>query len=104
MSIIGSGGVASASSVSTGTVENVTIAVANTEQSHTFPANTKKFTVKARDAGKILLAFALGQSGVEYHTISAGAFYGAEGVVAPAMTIYFQSPVAGLVVELTSWS
>lgn len=88
----------------TGKIENVTCVAANTEYSHTFPAYTKAFLVQARQNGTIKLSFDAGTSGTDYHSIWAGCFYAVGYVVAPSTTIYFQSPTAGLVLELTSWS
>lgn len=107
MGVITSGnpGLSSSTStfVTTGKVENETIALANTEQSHTFPAYTKAIQIKARGNGKIKLAFDSGTSGTVYQTVWAGSAYTQENIGSATTTIYFQSPVAGLVVELTSW-
>lgn len=89
--------------VFTGTVENVSIAVANTEQSHTFPAGSRSIQVKARGGSKLKMSFSPGTSGTTYQTIWPGAVYSQENIGATSTTIYFQSPVAGLVVEMTSW-
>ena len=108
MSAIGSfGGNVTATTVSaatTGKVENATISIANTEQSHTFPANTKSFLIQARGNGKIKLSFDSGTSGTIFWTIPNGTYYGSPEFSSPSLTIYFQSPVTGLVVELISWS
>lgn len=90
--------------VSAGIVENVTIALANTEQSHTFPAGTKEFMIQARTSGKIKLSFDPGTSGTAYWTIWYGAFVRQNTIDSATTTIYFQSPTAGLEVELLSWS
>ncbi len=89
--------------VTTGKVQNVTIAAANTEQSHTFPAYTKAIQIKARGNGRILMAFDAGTSGTVYQTIWPGAVYTQENIGSASTTIYFQSPIAGLILELTSW-
>tara|TARA_R110000868_G_scaffold172146_5_gene407984 strand:- start:445 stop:771 length:327 start_codon:yes stop_codon:yes gene_type:complete len=107
MGVINSGnpGLSSATStfVTTGKVQNVTIALANTEQSHAFPAYTKAIQVKARGNGKILMSFDSGTSGTVYQTIWPGAVYTQENIGSATTTIYFQSPNAGLILELTSW-
>lgn len=90
--------------LSTGKVENVAIATANTEQSHTFPVNTKTLLVQIRGTGVLKYAFDAGQSGIEYASLYPGAFYSESGIGVPNTTIYFQSPNAGLVLELVSWS
>ena len=107
MSVITSGnpGLNSTSPALTqGKVENATIAAANVEQSHTFPANTKAFMLQARGNAKIKMSFDAGTSGTTFHTIWPGAFYCRDSIAAASTTIYFQSPLAGLVVELTSWA
>lgn len=88
----------------TPTTQVVTVASANVEQSHTFPAGTRRFTIKARGAGKLKLAHSVGGSIADYLTIWPGAFYCSPEFEAAARTIYFQSPIAGLEVELESWS
>jgi hypothetical protein len=104
MAVIGSAISADSGLVSTGLVENATISAADVEQSHTFPVNTKAIQVKPRDNGKIKMSFNSGTSGTTFQTIWPGSVYCQENIGAPTTTIYFQSPVAGLVVELTSWS
>lgn len=91
-------------SVSLGKVENVSVAAPNVEQSHTFPANTKSFMVQARSPGKLKMSFTSGTSGSNYYTIFPGAFYRQDEIDSASTTIYFQSPIAGLVVELVSWA
>lgn len=89
----------------TGKIEHATIAAANTEQSHTFPAGTRQFVVKASTGGKILFTHNAGTSGSTGLTIPAGSVYESpQFQAAAAKIIYFQSPIAGLVVELESWS
>lgn len=91
-------------SIDDGVIENATIAAANVEQSHTFPAGTVQFLVKARGSGKIKLAHTLGTSGSTYLTIHPGSVYTSPEFKPDAKTIYFQSPVAGLVIEMESWA
>lgn len=98
------GALASGSNAETPAVSNVIIAAANVEQSHTFPASTKRFFVKPRGAGRINLAHVATQSGTNYITIWPGAVYDSRDVKSKAYTIYFQSPIAGLVVEMEHWS
>lgn len=97
-------GLASTSSCGLPTVANVLISSANVEQSHTFPVNTKRFFVKARGSGKIKLAHIATQSATDFITIWPGAVYDSKEVKANQYTIYFQSPIAGLVVEMESWA
>jgi hypothetical protein len=98
----GSGGVlATGSALATPVMELATIASANVEQSHTFPAGTRRFMMKARGPSKIKLSHT---SGGAYMTIWPGAFYCSPEFAAAAKTIYFQSPTAGLEIEMESWS
>lgn len=98
------GGSGGGGSLTTPTVENVTVTLANTEQAYSFPAYTRSITVKARGPAKAQLAFEPGSTGTEFFTLWPGAVYTQEGISAPLTTIYFQSPVAGLVLEMISWS
>lgn len=91
-------------SITAGVVENMTIAAANVEQSHTFPAGTVKFLLKPRGSGKIKLAHTSGNSGTSYLTIHPGSVYSSPEFRPDAYTIYFQSPVAGLEIEAESWA
>lgn len=95
---------ATTSSLEFPTIVNVAIATANVEQSHTFPADTKRFFVKPRGAGKIKLAHIATESATNYITIWPGAVYDSNEVKANPYTIYFQSPIAGLIVEMESWA
>jgi len=97
------GAIAVSSSLTTGKTENAVIAAANVEQSHTFPAGTKSFMMKARGAGKLKIAFDSGTSGTSYMTIWPGAFYRSPEFSSAAKIIYYQSPIAGLEVEFESW-
>lgn len=89
--------------LSDGFMENVPVVSANVEQSHTFPAGTKHFRMKARGAGRIQLSHTSGTSGSTYATVWGGSPYISPEFNNPSKTIYFQSPVAGLVIELESW-
>jgi hypothetical protein len=79
---------------------NETIALANTEQAYVFASNTRKFSFKARGLGLIKMATA---SGGDYITIYPGTVYTSETFAASAKTVYFQSPTAGLQIELERW-
>lgn len=87
-----------------GTVENLTVAVADVEQSHALPANTKCFAIQTRGSGKLKLGFSSGQSSTSPWTIYAGGYYASPAINSASTSIYFQSPTAGLVLEVISWS
>lgn len=91
-------------SATSGSIQNVVIAVANVEQSITLPADTVIFMMKPRGIGHIKLAHDSGTSGTSYLTIWPGAVYMSPEFKPDAKTIYFQSPVAGLVIEVESWA
>ena len=92
------------SSIGAPTIANIVIAAANTEQSYSMPASTKRYLIKPRGNGSIKLAHVSGQSGTNYLTIWPGAVYDTWEIKADTYSVYFQSPVAGLVVEIESWA
>lgn len=96
--------VSSVASATTGKVEVATIAAANVEQTHTFPANTKSFMIKVRTAGKLKWTFDAGTSGTDYSELIRGGFYASPEFNNALLSVYFQSPTVGLEVELVSWS
>lgn len=100
----GGGAVTVNPSLLTPTVENVTIAASNVEQSYALPANTKSFMVQTRGQGKLLYAYSAGTSGTTYVTLNPHCFRFQSDISSPAITLYFQSPLAGLVVEIESWA
>lgn len=90
-------------SPTTATIYNITITLANTEQSQVLPANTKKFIIKTRGNGKLQLAYNLGDSGTIYLTVPPGSSY--EDInLYTAQTLYFQSPKVGEIVELIAFT
>lgn len=88
----------------TPTIANVSMAVAGTEYSYAFPANTKKFTIQSRNDGKLKIAFTAGQSATQYISISAGAAYSEESVKLVSVTLYFQSSKNADTLEILSWA
>jgi hypothetical protein len=93
--------VVSAPVVTTRTIENISILAANTEQSHSFPANTLMYRIKARGPGRLELRDA---SGGDYLTIWPGSGYESPFFNASAVSIYLKSPTAGLIIEAESWA
>jgi hypothetical protein len=93
--------VASTGSLTSPTIYNSNITLANTEYSLTFPANTKQIMIKSRK-GTIQFSFISGQSGTNYITIPLGASYKEENLGA-SLTIYFRSSKANDVLESISW-
>lgn len=103
----GGGGVpvsASITGATNPTITNVPMAAANTEYSYALPAGTKKFYIKLREAlPHIKLAYNAGESGTTYVTVPAGNFWSDDQLTTTAITLYFQSNVAGQVAEIVSW-
>lgn len=85
-------------------IANVITVLANTEYSYAFPANTKKFKLKARGTARLQVAKTTGQTNTNYVTISPGAIFPEENINVPTFTIYFESSKAGEVVEIWSWA
>lgn len=86
------------------TISNETISLANTEQSYAFNPLTKRFVLLNRGTDHVKLSYTSGQSGTTYLTIGPKVFY-SEGLIGSGqVTLYFQSPTSGLVVEIVSWT
>lgn len=102
--ISGSSGAQDTNVVSTPTIENVEIVAADTEQSHTLPANTKRFTLKNRGTGLLKLAYAAGTSDTNYYTVEPGTTYDESEIRKDALTFYFQSSKSTDVLEIISWA
>ena len=85
-------------------IANEVLTVADFEYSYLLPENTRKFSIKPRNPGNtIKLAYFPGNSGTTYVTIPPGGYW--EDLVGlSALTLYFQSPDAGAVVEIVAWS
>ena len=87
---------------STGVIlANVTCLLANTEYSYAL-GQVRKFTVKPRN-GELKLCFMAGESATTYLTLLQGQAYWEDLIKHPNLTLYFQSPTAGTVVEIVRW-
>lgn len=84
------------------TVYNVTVSLANTEQSITLSNNTKSFLIKVRGNSSLKLAFNSGESSTNYITISPGANYYAEGLNFSG-DLFFQTTKPSQVIEILEW-
>ena len=91
--------------VTTPSIANVVIAAANTEESYTLPANSRRFLILLRtpSVAKLQLAYAVGTSGTTYVTINPGCHYSESEIDSPSVTLYFQSTLSGQVAEIVSW-
>jgi len=87
------------------TIANVSILLANTEYSYTLPTGTKKIILKVRDGmSKTKLSFISGTSGTNYVTVTPGTSWSVEGISSLAgFTLYFQTSKSDQVMEILTW-
>ena len=102
MATVGSSLLASPSlvfpTVSSETVENVTIAVANSEVTHALPAGTRQYKIQYRGNRPLKIAFAVGTSGTTYWELYPGQPAETQFINNTAtITLYMQSPGTGTV-------
>ncbi len=88
------------------TIANVTITTANSEQSYALPLASKGFEMRVRGGASLLqVAYNAGDSGTLYQEIPRGTTYSQTGLnPSLSYTLYFQSSVGGVVVEILSWT
>ena len=80
---------------------NVTCTNADTEYSQALPYQTSYFFIKCRqDNAELKFCEVSGASGTNFTTIPAGGFYWEYGKRSGSTTLYFQTPVAGTIVEI----
>lgn len=87
----------------TGEVLTKTCTLADTEYSQALPEGTKIFDIKIRGHSDLKWCFTSGASGTTYSEIEAGSSFQSPPIYAVEMTLYFQSPDAGAVVEIIAW-
>ena len=87
----------------TQTIFNEVIASADTEQSVVLPANICGYFIKTRGKSTLKLTHVSGESGTLYFEVPASASYTDENSYLN-LTLYFQSPSAGEVVEIVTWT
>jgi hypothetical protein len=93
------------SGATTPTTVNVSMPLAATEYSYTLPAGCKQFIVKLRQLSSLKVAYVSGQSGTTYLEVPRGCFYAESGLtLSTGVTLYFQSPAAGQVLEVQVWT
>lgn len=105
----GSGGIpvqANIPGVLSPTLVNLDMSVASTEYSYTLPGDTRKFLVKLRDPRAALqLAYIVSTSDSTYLTVPAGNWYSDDELDTSAVvTLYIQSPSAGQILEILTWT
>lgn len=93
-------------SSNTPVISVVTLTNADTEYSYTMPADTRKFTIQARESADVRIAFESGKVATStdpYLTLKAGNVWW-EDHIDSETTIYFASSSAGTHVEILIWS
>lgn len=81
-------------------ITNLAIATANTEHSLALTSNLKSVIIKARGATVLKYSFVLGESGSKYITIPVFNTREMTGLDFTGKTLYIQSTVAPIVVEI----
>jgi len=85
------------------TITNEAMTSLNTEYSYDLPAGTRAFSIKLEAINALLkIAFVEGESGTNYTTVPYGETFKANAKVGGS-TIYFQSPKASQVAQITTW-
>lgn len=91
--------------ISTPTIQNISIVLANTEYIVTIPAGTRKFELKVRDSVQMKLAYVVGQSGTNYITIKPGVrYYQEDLMLSSSLVIYVQLLKPNQTLEVLAWS
>jgi len=108
MAVFAPSGSASASggsfpTVSTPTIQNVTLTTNNIEYTITIPAGAKRFSLYSRQSSLLKVAYTVGDSGLNYFTIGYGVWYTEENLDGSSLTLYIQSNKNGTVIEVLSW-
>lgn len=100
----GSGGVTNtvlvSSEISSYTVQNVSVPLANTEVSITLGSDVVWFEVYNRTGGRTKVGFGVGDSGTLYSTLESGDAHEYTKKAGSALTIYVQCPKAGQLIEV----
>ena len=103
MPFVGSSIVAQTTNV-TKTIYNETITASNVEQSLVLPTQILGYIIKIRGTpADLKLSHVATESGTKYLTIPKGAVHTDEHPYSN-LTLYFQSPSMGAVVEVVAWS
>lgn len=92
------------SEVTNPTIYNKAVATANTEVSQVLSSNVKRFLVRCRESATLKLAYNSGESGTKFITLKPHTVYNEEGLNATSLTLFLQSDVAGVTVEIVEWA
>lgn len=84
-------------------IANIALTAA-TEASYALPANTRGFILKLRGYADLQLSFTNGTSGTTYVTVPRGTAFQQSELLVSGLTLFFQTPVSGQVLELLAWS
>ena len=86
-------------------IQNIPLALANTEYTISLPSNTKRYQLRVRDhLAKGRLAFLSGETATNYWTITRGTVVDSENMDFPASSvIYVSVSKPTMVVELRTW-
>jgi hypothetical protein len=101
MGVIGSSTLQASGFVTRRTFNSV-IAAANIEQSLVLPTSVSGYLVRVREGAELKLTHVATESGTKYMTIPKRATHTDEHSYTGA-TLYFQSPTAGVTVEVVAW-
>jgi hypothetical protein len=81
-----------------------TLAVANVEESFSFQANTKEFTLFHTDPCILQYSWQSSQSGTVFFPLRPHQIYNEKNIIAQNITLYLQSPRANTNVFIIEWS
>jgi len=85
-------------------IERLTIALANTEQSFTFPDNTRAFILRNEGSKILKWSMVATESGTKFRSLYPSESLEKENLLLNSKTLYFQSPGIGVVLEIEYWS
>ena len=88
---------------STPTIQNINIANADTEVEFTLPVNYKSFIMRPRRNARLRLAYALGETNVEWITIPLGGYWVEDKKLA-VEKLYIQSNVPNTILEFVFYA
>lgn len=90
--------------ISSPVINNISIAVANTEQSFVIPATAKKVFFQMEGTSRLQYSFTSGQSGTNYITLHPGVGFEIENLeLSSSLTLYYQATSAGDTLQILYW-
>lgn len=84
-------------------IARISMPLAATEYSYTFPDGTKQFLIKLVNAQSLQVTYVSGDSSTNYLTVPRTCFYAESDLDLTSKSIYFQCPVASQTVEILAW-